>query len=100
MRTIFAVTRVHGPAWDENRPLESQGLWTEHAAFMDHLTEKGFVVLGGPYHDGSEALLIIDAPDEATIHETLARDPWTSSGHLETGSVRAWNVRLDASVYS
>jgi hypothetical protein len=63
---------------------------------MDALTEKGFVVLGGPYEDGRDALLIVEASDEATIHETLSRDPWNSSGHLETGTVRSWHVRLDA----
>lgn len=93
------VTRTHGPAWDDSKPLESQDLWPEHAAFMDSLTAKGFVLLGGPIDGGREALLIIDAPDEAAIHETLARVPWTPSGHLETGAIRHWTVRLDANEY-
>jgi uncharacterized protein YciI len=99
VRRLFVVTRVHGPAWDDNKQLESQYLWPEHAAFMDDLTAKGFVLLGGPYEDGREALLIIDASDEAAIRETLARDPWTPSGHLETGAVRPSSVRLEANEY-
>jgi uncharacterized protein YciI len=99
VRTLYAVTRVHGPAWDDSKDLQAQDLWPEHAAFMDDLTAKRFVILGGPIDGGREALLIIHAPDEAAIHETLARDPWTASHHLETGAVRPWTILLDVTEY-
>lgn len=57
---LFAVTREHGPGWDESRSLREQQMWDEHAAFMDDLTNDGFVVLGGPLGDEAGILLVID----------------------------------------
>ena len=95
MRTLFAVTRVRTPPYDFDKPLEAQQQWAEHAAFMDQLVEDKFIILGGPM-DETEVLLIVDAPDEATITETLARDPWTKNGMLETREIKRWTIRLDS----
>src|SRR5437660_903038 len=39
----MAIFLVHllrrGPEWDPSKPMEEQTGWTEHAAFMDDLTE-------------------------------------------------------------
>ncbi len=96
MKKLFVVTRVRGKAWDSSKPMRSQKLWEEHAAFMDDLATNRFVTLGGPLDDGPKTLLVIDASDEAEIRNTLARDPWSKSGILELQSVELWTVLLQA----
>jgi uncharacterized protein YciI len=93
---MFLVIRVRsGPEYDPALPLEEQAGWAAHAAFMDDLVDAGFVVLGGPLADEHRVALAIEAESEDAVHATLARDPWTGS-HLETASVEAWTIRLDA----
>jgi uncharacterized protein YciI len=94
----FAVTRSHGPAWDESRPLEEQKAWAEHAAFMDALYADGFIVLAGPLEGRREALIIVRATDAAQIQSRLDADPWTSMDLLRTTSVAAWTLRLGSLV--
>jgi uncharacterized protein YciI len=91
----FLVARVRGPAWDYGRARREQAGWDEHAAFMDALVAEGFVVLGGPVGegDGQEALLVVDAADEAEVRARLAGDPW-GEDMLLTESVRPWRVWL------
>lgn len=91
----FLVERAKGPAWDHSCPRREQDGWPEHAAFMDALSERGFVILGGPIGegDGENALLVVHAPDEATIRARLAEDPW-GEDMLATESIRSWSVLL------
>jgi uncharacterized protein YciI len=93
----FLVTRAKGPAWDHSRPRRRQAGWDEHAAFMDRLVEQGVVVLGGPVGegDGEDALLVVDAEDEASVRTHLADDPW-GEDMLTTKSVEPWSVFLRA----
>ena len=91
---LFAVTRSHGPAWDESRPLEEQQAWTEHAAFMDALYAEGFVLLAGPLEGASAALLIVRAAGADQIRSRLAADPWTERDLLRTTAIAAWALRL------
>ncbi len=67
----FALTTVHGPAWDPSLGIRHQRAWDEHAAFMDGLVEDGFVILGGPIADGERALLMVEAADEAEIEARM-----------------------------
>jgi uncharacterized protein YciI len=94
----FLVERAKGPAWDHSRARREQAGWDEHAAFMDALAETGFVVLGGPIGegDGENALLVVDAEDEATIRARLAEDPWPED-LLTIESIRPWSVWVRAS---
>jgi uncharacterized protein YciI len=92
--TYFVVLRRTGPEWQQERPLEEQSGWTEHAAFMDALVESGFVVLGGPLADEHRVVLVIDAESEDAVRETLARDPWDQS-HLRIDTIDRWTIRLD-----
>ncbi|MGH8196637.1 MAG: YciI family protein [Steroidobacteraceae bacterium] len=92
--SYFVVRRARGPAWNAAAPLRAQVLWNEHAAFMDALTEEGFVVLGGPLGGTAGAMLIVDAPDEAEVRKRLAEDPWERSGHLVVERINAWTILL------
>jgi uncharacterized protein YciI len=97
MKKLFAVTRTPGPAWESGKPREEQAGWPEHADYLNNLAAEGFIVLGGPIGDGRDALLVIDATDEAEINATLLGDPWSVSGHLKTISIQPWTILLDAS---
>ena len=95
MVRYFAVTLEHGPAWDDSRPRRGQAGWDEHAAFMDRITDEGFVVLGGPLGDGSSVLLVVDAENEDAVRRGLAADPWAREGLLRVAGVEPWQVLLD-----
>jgi uncharacterized protein YciI len=97
MADYFLVERGKGPGWDHSRPRREQDGWAEHAAFMDALSEQGFALLVGPIGegDGDNALLVVDAPDEATVRGRLAEDPW-GEDMLATRSIRRWLVLIGA----
>lgn len=98
MRTLFVVNQIRGTSWDASKPIRSQALWDEHAAFMDQLTTDGFIVLGGPLGDPeAEAMLVVDAADEETAKATLAKDPWRDSGHLIAPKIQPWTIVLESS---
>jgi len=93
----FLVERAKGSDWDHSRLRREQDGWAEHAAFMDALSEQGFVVLGGPVGegDGDNALLVVDTPDEVAVRARLAEDPWGEE-MLRTESIRPWSVLIRA----
>ncbi len=91
---FFVVVRRSGPRWDAARPLEEQSGWDEHAAFMDALVARGFLVLGGPLADEQRVVLAVEADSEDAVRSTLARDPWHDT-HLVVESVDGWTIRLD-----
>jgi hypothetical protein len=91
---LFAVVqRQRGPKWDLSRPMEEQVDWDEHAAFMNGLVDRGFVILGGPVGDDGRVLLIVRADGKDEIHATLAEDPW-SEDLLLISSIEPWTLRL------
>jgi len=92
----FVVINEQGPAWDQARPMREQTGWAEHASFMNELTEKRFVVLGGPLKGDVKhrAMLIVDAPDEPTARQRLAKDPWMRTGVLRNLTFDPWEVLL------
>ena len=94
MATFLVVRLRTGPGYDPARPLEEQSDWQAHAAFMDRLVEKGFVVLGGPLADERRVPLVVEAESEAAVRAILARDPWSES-HLVIDSIDRWTIRLD-----
>jgi uncharacterized protein YciI len=96
MKTVFAVTRTKGKAWDDTKPLRSQSEWTEHAAFMNALADSGFIVLGGPLEDTRDVLLIIDAATEQEVRSKLSEDPWSETALLEIKSIQRWSVLLES----
>jgi hypothetical protein len=91
---FYVVQRRVGPEWEPSKPLEEQSGWDEHAAFMDELADRGFVVLGGPLADGVRVVLAIEASSGEEVRSTLARDPWAGT-HLVVDAVEPWTIRLD-----
>ena len=74
--------------------MQEQTDWDAHAAFMDALVDRGFVVLGGPLADEERVVLAVEAESETEVRETLAADPWSGS-HLLIDGVESWTIRLD-----
>ena len=92
---FLVVLRRSGPQWDPSRPMEEQSGWDEHAAFMDDLVEKGFIVLGGPLGDEVRVAHAVEAESEDAVRATWARDPWSET-HLLVEAIDPWTIRLDA----
>jgi uncharacterized protein YciI len=92
------VRMARGPAWDYSRARREQFGWDAHAAFMDNLADHGVVVLGGPVGDGdgADAVLVVDAYDEAAARALLAADPWAYR-MLTIESVEPWAIWVRAS---
>ncbi len=98
--SYFAITREAGPAWTDGEGAFQQPGASDHAAFMNALSDEGLVIFAGPLagteHGRIRALLIADAPSEAEIHHRLADDPWALTQRLVTTSVEPWNLIVGA----
>jgi hypothetical protein len=94
MPMFLVVLSRTGPDWDASKPLEDQSGWDAHAAFMDDLVDRGFIVLGGPLDDEVRTAHAVEAESPETIREVLARDPWSGS-HLLVDEISEWTIRLD-----
>ena len=98
--SYFAVIRDAGPAWTDGMGAFEQPGVDDHAAFMNALAEEGIVLLAGPLagseHGRIHALLIVNADNEAVIHDRLAADPWAQAQRLVTASVEPWNLIVGA----
>jgi lactoylglutathione lyase len=94
MQRLFALIQSRGPAWNHSAPIEAQPEWTAHAAFMDRLTNEGFIVVGGPLEGSSDVLLILRASDEREIEQRLAADVWRRNGLLVAKGCWPWSIRL------
>jgi uncharacterized protein YciI len=90
---VHLVTETRGPGWIEAREREEQRGWDAHAHAMDAFAREGFIVLGGPVGDGRVVLLAVEAPDEATVRERFAADPWMDDV-LRIARVEPWQIRL------
>jgi uncharacterized protein YciI len=97
VKTLFAVLRARGPAWDPATPMRAQPQWSEHAAFMDNLADDGWIVLGGPVGEEEEEFLFaVKARDEEEIRARLARDPWSQAQMLQIRSIHRWTILLES----
>ena len=98
--SYYAVIRDAGPAWTDGKGAFEQPGVDDHAAFMNALADEGIVLFAGPLagseHDRIRALLIVNADNEAVIHDRLAADPWAQAQRLVTKSVEPWNLFVGA----
>jgi uncharacterized protein YciI len=94
MPMFHLVLSRTGPEYDRSKPLEEQRGWNEHAAFMDDLVERGFIVLGGPLEDEVRTVHAVEAESPEQIRDVLAEDPWSES-HLLVEAIDEWTIRLD-----
>jgi uncharacterized protein YciI len=100
MKNTFVAISAVGPNRDPLKAVREQPFWDEHAAFIDHLVEEGFILMGGPLLDEREmpqgALLIVKAEDENEVREKLKNEPWFEKGILKLESLKRWQIFVDA----
>jgi uncharacterized protein YciI len=72
-----------------------------HRAYLGDLTERGSLVMSGPYVGGvAGALLVFEADDEDAARALTAADPFVQAGLVPEITVREWNVVLGRLVSS
>lgn len=96
MKHTFMLLWSHGPAWVAGKTVREQPYWTEHAAFIDPLFDNGMIVLGGPFTDNSGSLLILEAESEHEVTDLFANDPFVVHEIFALGSLKQWQLFLDA----
>ena len=89
MTETVAVLYEQGTNWLPGRPLSEQPL-RQHLDYLLALHEKGQLVMGGPYADGSGGLVILLVADTTEAERLIADDPAVVSGILRA-TVQAWN---------
>jgi uncharacterized protein YciI len=74
--------------------MREQEKWTEHASFIDALTDDGFLILAGPsdVEAHHRAILVVNAVSEQVLRARLAHDPWMRMGVLRVLTVEPWEV--------
>jgi uncharacterized protein YciI len=99
MKNTFLAFSSVGPNSDPSKGTREQPFWDDHAAFIDQLVDKGFVLMGGPLLDEAGmpqgALLIVNAGDEDEVREKLKNDPWFQRGILKLESIKRWQIFID-----
>ena len=97
--SYYAVIREAGPGWNEGG-IAAQPDVADHAAFVNDLADKGFVLFAGPLAGSGNArlraLLIVDTDSENAIREGLADDPWARTNRLAITSIEPWNLIVGA----
>lgn len=89
---IFAVHYTYSdatvPGRDSHRP--------RHRAWLADRVAEGTLLSSGPYADGSGALLLFRAPDEAGLTELLSRDPFAEEKLIDEVRAVEWQPVLGA----
>lgn len=67
-----------------------------HLEYVAGLHATGRVLLAGPMADGSGALVIYQADDEAEVRRLVDQDPYTLEGVAADARIREWNVVIPA----
>jgi uncharacterized protein len=93
----FVVITASGKGWVDGLGAREQPLWDEHATFMDRLFDDGRVLLGGPFADGSGALVIVDMETDSPeqVRATFEADPWVTGDIRTVAEVKHWEIFLD-----
>ncbi|MGH8880529.1 MAG: YciI family protein [Stackebrandtia sp.] len=89
---IFAVQYTYSATTttgrDEHRP--------RHRAWLSDLVERGVVLATGPYADGTGALLLFRAEDQAAIAQLLSADPFAEQDLIEATRYTEWTPTMGA----
>lgn len=85
--SVFAVEYVYAAGSDAIRDEHRPG----HRGFLSGLAGDFALVASGPYVDGSGALLLISAPSQASLAETLKNDPFAINGAIAALRITEWS---------
>src|SRR4051812_17439219 len=92
---MFVVLRAPGKSWEVGKSALEQPYVDEHAEFMNRLFEAGKIMLGGPFTDGSGAMVIVRTTTEQQAHTIFDDDPWVLQTILDRGQVKPWEVFIN-----
>lgn len=85
--SVFAVEYVYAAGSDAIRDEHRPG----HREFLSGLAGEIALVASGPYVDGSGALLLLSAPSQAALAETLKNDPFAVNGAVAVLRITEWS---------
>lgn len=83
---LFAVEYTYSAATSDRR----DEVRPDHRGWLAELVAAGAVVSTGPYADGSGALIIADAADEAAVRELFTQDPFARAGLVDAARFTEW----------
>jgi DNA-binding CsgD family transcriptional regulator/uncharacterized protein YciI len=66
--------------------------WPRHEHYLRTLGARGILVGGGPWADGGGEVLVLDVPDEVSLHRVVRADPLSAAALVTSSRVRRWNV--------
>lgn len=89
---IFAVQYTYSEATATAR----DGHRPRHRAWLSGLVDRGVVLATGPYADGSGALILFRAGDDAAMAELLSADPFAELDLIEHKHVTEWTPVMGA----
>jgi uncharacterized protein len=81
---LFVIIGYDGPNGAALRPTVRPA----HLENLRPLVERGKVLLGGPFTDGSGSLMVIEMESEAAAREFASNDPYMKQGVFERVEVR------------
>ncbi len=89
----YAVRFLPGPQWVAGKPLKEQPGIGAHISSMQALAEKGALVCGGPFLDGTGGLAVVRAasPQEA---DALVRTDESVTGGLLVPEIHPWLLAM------
>lgn len=93
----YAVRFLPGPKWVAGKSLKEQPGIGAHIANMQALAEKGALVCGGPFLDGTGGLAVVRAasPQDA---EALVRADESVTGGLLVPEIHPWLLAMAPAV--
>lgn len=83
---IFAVHYTYSDATLTDRDVHRG----DHRGWLFGLVDEGTLLSSGPYPDGSGALLIFRAEDEAALKDLLTQDPFARAGLVDAVRAVEW----------
>lgn len=97
MQQLFVLFHSPGAAWNHGLGFTQQPGIEQHIAFMRSLTDRGLMVLGGPFADEDAAegvgMAVITAGDAAEAEGIALEDRSVASGLIRV-TTRPWTVRM------
>ncbi len=89
---LFVIIGHDGPDGAALRPK----IRPSHLDYVRPIAERGKMLLGGPFTDGSGSLIVIDVDSEAEALEFARNDPYATSGVFERVEVKPFRKVLPA----
>lgn len=90
--SIFAVEYVYNPDHDDLRAEHRPA----HRQWLESLVEQGTVLASGPFTDGTGALLLFSAANEAALNSLVSQDPFALAGAISAVKTTGWKPVIGA----